>query len=42
MKDTNRIVINKASDIVKRWEQYFEHVVNEENERLMHDSVDPN
>ncbi|KAK3895134.1 hypothetical protein Pcinc_001149 [Petrolisthes cinctipes] len=42
MKDENGKVIRKESDIVERWKQYFEHLLNKENERLIHGSGDPN
>ena len=35
MKDENGIVINKEEDILKRWKEYFEKLLNEENERLI-------
>ena len=42
MKDENGNVIRKEADIIKRWEQYFKNLLNEENERLLRGDGDPN
>ena len=33
IKDQNDIVLRKEEDILKRWKEYFERLLNEENER---------
>ena len=35
IKDRNGTVIKKEEDIIKRWKEYFEQLLNEENERLI-------
>lgn len=42
MKDDGGNVIRKESEVIKRWQQYFEHLLNEENERVIQVNADPN
>lgn len=42
IKDENGNAIRKEADIIKRWEQYFEKLLNEENERCLRGDGDPN
>ena len=42
MKDENGITLKKESDIIVRWKQYFEKLLNEENERFVRGDGEPN
>ena len=42
IKDERGVVIGKERDIPIRWKDYFEKLLNEENERLIRDDGDPN
>ncbi|XP_064091281.1 uncharacterized protein LOC135204984 [Macrobrachium nipponense] len=35
IKDQDGVVLRKKEDIVKRWKEYFEHLLNEENNKLI-------
>ena len=42
IKDERRVVIRKEKYIIIRWKDYFEKLLNEENERLIRDDGEPN
>ena len=42
IKDERGVVIGQERDILIRWKDYFEKLLNEENERLIRDDGDPN
>lgn len=42
IKDERGVVIRKERDIIIRWKDYFEKLLNEENERLIRDDGEPN
>lgn len=42
VKDERGIVIQKESDILIRWKEYFEKLLNVENERFIRDDGEPN
>ena len=42
IKDEREVVIRKERDILIRWKDYFEKLLNEENERLIRDDGEPN
>ena len=42
IKDEREVVIRKERDILIRWKDYFEKLLNEENERFIRDDGEPN
>ena len=42
MKDKDGLVLRRESDIIKRWKEYFEKLMNEENDRYLRGLGDPN
>ena len=42
IRRTDGTVIRKHEDIQRRWKEYFERLLNEENERLIHEDGQPN
>ncbi|XP_042889472.1 uncharacterized protein LOC122264575 [Penaeus japonicus] len=42
IKDKNGNILGNETDIIRRWKQYFENLLNEENERFVRGDGEPN